>query len=250
MSHYWICGSTRHQWEAYHYKKDTSCLSCGGDYQSLRVCPISWRTKHGRDGSRRSTSVGSKEALPSLKEGWQIRPMAKVAVAIQVFDLTREVKQVCSTMPGLSKTANSLGSATADALLAGSFAGAGGCPVETLGTRTWDGLMALRTILASERDEDSIVLPSLLSLSGRDMLLAFDYCEQRGLALVDTGSTSSYVCPKFLKLVNAELVESTRQSVITLADGSKTVTRGFALIEISISRKWPRMRILVSPLPL
>ena len=176
--------------------------------------------------------------------------MAKVALATQVLNLTREVKQVYSTIPGLSETSNSLGSATADALLAGSFTGTGGYPVETLEKRTWDGFMALRTILASERDKDSIVLPPLLFLSGRDILLAFDCNQQRGLALVDIGSTSSYACPKFLKLVDAELVESTRQCVITLADGSRTVTRGFALMEIGISRKWPRMRILVSPLPL
>ena len=67
VSHCWICGSTCHQWEACHRKKDTGCPSCGGDCQSLRVCPTSWRTKHGRDGIS-AKHVGRVQRGPTLPQ--------------------------------------------------------------------------------------------------------------------------------------------------------------------------------------
>ena len=92
------------------------------------------------------------------------------------------------------------------------------------------------------------VLPPLLSLSSRDMIMPFMCNGHRGTALIDTGATTSYVDPSFLEMVNVTPIERTRVCVVRLADGTTRFVHGIAILEISLSKKWPILRISALPM--
>ena len=161
----------------------------------------------------------------------------------------RDVKQVGSYFQQrvVAESASPTGYETSSACL---FvpSGAGGRFLQTLGEYSLEGLLALREELPIRKASVTPVLPPLLSLSSQNMIMPFVCNSHRGTTLIDTGATMSYIDPSFLEVVNVTPIKRTRVCEVHLADGFIRILYGIAIMEISLSRKWPILRISALPI--
>ena len=252
----WICGSTQHTFNDCFRKKETGCASCGGSCNNVRKCPKSWfylNPQRGKSASSSSSSSSSSAAPAAPEDNGGLRAGRRIprpaARAIEVLDLTQDVKQVgsCYQQHIVAESAIPAGYMTSPACPF-VLAGAGGRLLETLGERSLERLLALREEFPMRKASVTPVLPPLLSLSSRDMLVPFVCNGHRGTALIDTGATTSYVDPSFLEVVNVTPIERTRVCVVRLADGTTRFVHSIAILDISLSKKWPILRICALPM--
>ena len=235
----WICGDAAHAWPICPKRKGTGCVSCGGSCGNVKRCPQSWYFQQ-RKGTT-TTTPSTDRPRP--------QPTASVARTATVLDLTQEVKQV-GTLAHQEDILRANTDPHEAAMLSLSLrAGTRGCPLAAVGERSLEGLASLMAIVTPpEQRSPPPALPPLLSLSSRDMVLPFSCRGQRALALVDTGASTSYVCPSFLALIGVAPLRPDLSQSIRLADGSVHVSRGYAVLEIMISKKWPILKIRAIPL--
>ena len=238
----WICGA-HHNWPNCPAKKDEGCPSCGGSCSGPRQCPSGWFLRNQRKAAAAAPKAKVANPEGSLRAGRRIPPPS--ARAIRVLDLT-EVKPVSSRQSHVDLAEGSEPHCAPCDVLA-LLAGPGHGSETALGERSLEGLLAIGQLCRSQGAHGEVAFPPLLSLSDRDMLLPFECNGHRAIALVDTGASTSFVDPAFLQLVKIPICEEQRVLSVRLADGYMSAARGVAVMDVSVSTRWPLLRITVRP---